>query len=159
MLMPAIERDREHGARFPLEGDARALVVPDRGRAAAVEHEDHLLEELALGRERFAGWNLADVAIVRGARGVVIDIDAAAAAARPVAELGCAEVRHVVAADDLEPLGADPALIGRVAVLLGGEFLGEVFGNLDVWHELLPANGDACGRIPKAWRRLFPQAG
>ena len=77
MLVPAIERNGEHGARLPFEGDAAAFVVPDRGRAAAVEHQDHLLEQLALRREFLARRNLADVAIVRGARRLVIDVDAA----------------------------------------------------------------------------------
>src|SRR2546421_1818845 len=46
--------------------------VPDRGRAAAVEHVDHLLVQLPLRREALAGRNLADIAVVRGTRRVVI---------------------------------------------------------------------------------------
>src|SRR6185436_2697036 len=49
-------------ARLPLELDALAGIVPDRGRAAAVEDVDHLLVELALRREALAGRDLAHVA-------------------------------------------------------------------------------------------------
>ncbi len=127
MLVPAVERNGEHGARLPLEGDAAAFVVPHRGRAAAVEHQDHLLEQLALRRELLARRNLADVAVVRGARGLVVDVDAGAAAPRPGLELDGAQIAHVVRADDVEALAAHPAQIGRV--LLGGEFLRQLFRN------------------------------
>ena len=83
MLVPAVERDAEDRARLPFEGDARAGVVPDRGRAAAVEDEDHLLEQLALRLELLAGRDLADIAIVRGARGIVVEKAPRAAAPRP----------------------------------------------------------------------------
>src|SRR5439155_20382784 len=82
-LVPAVERDGEHRARLPLEGDATALVVPHRGRAAAVEHQDHLLEQLPLRLELLAGRYFAHVAVVGGARRLMIDVDAAAAAPCP----------------------------------------------------------------------------
>ena len=141
MLVPAVERDREHRARLPLEGDALAGVVPDAGRAAAVEDQDHLLVELALRLELLAGRDGADVAVVRDARGVVVDEDAAAAAARPGLEFHRAQVRHVLRADDVEPLRAHPAQIGRV--LLGREFLGEFLGNgRDFWPSDAPFEPD-----------------
>ena len=109
MLVPAVERDGEQRARLPLEGDALALVVPHRGGAAAVEHQDHLLEQLALRRELLARRDLADVAVVGGARGVVIDVDAGAAAPRPGLQLDGAQVAHIMRADDVETFLAYPA--------------------------------------------------
>ena len=52
VLMPAVERDRKQRAGLPLEGDALAGVVPHRGRAAAAEDHDSLLEQLPLRIER-----------------------------------------------------------------------------------------------------------
>src|SRR2546430_14292302 len=72
MLGPGIERNSEDRPRFPLEADALPGLVPDRGRAAAVEHVDHLLVQLPLRREALAGRDLADIAVVRGTRRVVI---------------------------------------------------------------------------------------
>src|SRR5262249_60776038 len=83
VLVPAIERDGEHRARFPLEGDAPALVVPHGGGAATVEDQNHFLEQLALRLELLAGRDLADVAVVGGPRCLVIDVDAGTAAPRP----------------------------------------------------------------------------
>src|SRR5687767_4340077 len=83
VLVPAVERDREDRTRLPLEGDAVPGVVPDRGGAAAVEDVDHLLEELALRREALARRDLADVAVVRGARGVMVEEYAFASPAAP----------------------------------------------------------------------------
>src|SRR5262249_25556032 len=101
VLVPAVEWDGEHGARLPLEGDAPALVVPHRGRAAAIEDQDHFFEQLPLRLELLAGWDLAHVTVVGGARGLVIDIDAAAAAPRPGLELDGAQIPHVMRADDV----------------------------------------------------------
>jgi hypothetical protein len=116
MLMEAIERDREHRARLPFEADALALAVPDRGRTTSFQHQHHLLEQLALGRERFPRRNLADIAIVRSARGFVIDIDTAPAAPRPGLQLDRAQIGHVMGRDDIQPLGGDPADVGRILV-------------------------------------------
>ena len=54
MLVPAVQRDREQRARLPLEGDALAFVVPDRGGAAALESQDHLLKQLPVRLELLA---------------------------------------------------------------------------------------------------------
>src|SRR5207253_10140107 len=69
------------------------------GRAAAVEHVDHLLVQLALRREALAGRDLAHVAIIGGARRVVVEIDPSPAAARPGLELDGVQVLHVEGAD------------------------------------------------------------
>src|SRR4051812_1694308 len=98
MLMPAIERDAENRARLPLEGHARSGIIPHRGRAAAVQDVDHLLEQLAVRVELAARRDLADIAIVASARGVVIEKDRAAAAARPGLELDGAQVGYVMGA-------------------------------------------------------------
>src|SRR5262249_61724997 len=66
-------------------------------------------------------------AVVRGARSVMIDEDARAAPARPRLELDRPQVRHILRADDLQPLLPHPAQIR--CVLLGREFLGEFVGN------------------------------
>ncbi len=122
MLVPAIERDGEDGAGFPFEGDALAGIVPHRGGAAALEDQDHLLVKLALRLKLSARGDLADIAVVRGSRGFVIDEDALAAAARPGLQLDVTQIAHVMPADDIEALLGHPARIGRI--LLGLEFLG-----------------------------------
>ncbi len=123
MLIPAIERNGEDRARLPLEGDARAGIVPHRGRAAAGEHQDHFLEQMVLRRECLARGDLADIAVVRGARGFVVDEYAPSTLARPWLELDGAQVRHVVSTDDVEPLAAHVAQIGLLR--LGLEFVRE----------------------------------
>jgi hypothetical protein len=55
----------------------------------------------------------------------MIDVDAAPAAPRPRLELDRAQVAHVVSADDVETLAADPAQIRRV--LFSGKFLRQLF--------------------------------
>ena len=169
MLVPGVERDREDGAGLPLEGDALAGVVPHAGRAAAVEDQDHLLVELALRRELAARRDLADIAVVGEARGVVVDVDAAAAAARPRLELDRAQVGHVMGADDVEAFAAHPAHIGRL--LLGREFLCEFVGNgrglghAGLSHhgavpiQIAPFRGDGKGRRMATFPRLRPSAG
>jgi hypothetical protein len=109
MLVPAVERDREHGARLPFEGDALAGIVPNGGGATAVEDQDHLFVELPLGAKLLAGRDGAHVAVVGIARGVVVDENAAAAPARPRLQVDRAQIRHVLRADDIEALVAHPA--------------------------------------------------
>src|SRR5262249_32393512 len=104
VLMPAVERDAEDRAGLPFEGHARAGVVPDRGRAAAVENVDHLLEQLAVRIELAAGRDLADIAIVAGARGIMVEKHRAAATTRPGFELDGAQVADIVGAAHLEAL-------------------------------------------------------
>src|SRR5215510_5628804 len=140
MLVPAVERDREHGARLPLEGDALARVIPDAGRATTLQDQDHLLVELALRRELLAGRDRTDVAVVRGARRVMVDENAGAAAPRPGLELDRAQVCHVLRADDFEPLLPHPAQVGRV--LLGGELLGEFVGYGRTFGHSAPLRAD-----------------
>ena len=135
VLVPAVERDGEDRARLPLEAHAVAGVVPDRGRAAPVEHVDHLLEELALRREALAGRDLADVAVVRGARGVVVEEHALAAAPRPGLELDGVQVLDVEGADDVQPLVAHPAGVGRL--LLGRELFRELLRDGRRFHSWL----------------------
>src|SRR5262249_31185357 len=43
MLVPAIERNGEHGAFLPLERHARAGVIPHAGRPAPAQHKDHFV--------------------------------------------------------------------------------------------------------------------
>jgi hypothetical protein len=76
---------------------------------------------MVLRRERLARRDLADVAVVRRARGLVVDDHALAALARPRLELDRAQIGHVLRADDVEPLAAHEAQIGRI--LLGLEFV------------------------------------
>src|SRR5713226_152803 len=100
MLVPGVERDRKQRTRLPFEGDALARVVPDRGRAAAGQYVDHLLEQLPLRRKFLPRGNFAHVAVVRGPRGIVIEIDAESSAPCPRLERDGAQVRNVVRADD-----------------------------------------------------------
>ncbi len=121
VLVPGIERNGEQGAGLPLEGDAAAGIVPHRGRAAAVEHQDHFLEQLALRRQFLPRRDLAHIAIVRGSRCFVVDEDALAAPPRPRPQLDGVKARHIVRADDVETFGPHPACIG--GLLLGRELL------------------------------------
>src|SRR4051812_16471779 len=125
--MPAIERNTENRARLPFEGYARTGVVPDRGRAAPVQDVDHLLEQLPVRIELAARRDLADIAIVAGARSIVVEKDRAAATARPGLEVDGAQVADVVGAPHLQPLLAHPAQIG--GVLLGLELLRQLIGH------------------------------
>src|SRR5579864_8346807 len=145
MLVPAIERDREHGAGLPLEGDAVAGIVPHCGRAAAVERENHLLIELALRLEPAAGCDLADIAVVRGARGLMIDEYTAPAAPHPRLQFDRAQVRHVMRADNVEAFALHPAEVGRV--LFGRELVREFIRRDGVLGHamLLLAPSPACG--------------
>ena len=127
VLVPAVERDGEQRAGLPLEGHALAGVVPHRGRAAAAQDHDGFFEQLPLGRERLARRDLADVAVVRGARGLVVQEHAAAAAPRPGLELDRVQARHVGRADEIEPLALHPAGVGRL--FFAREFLGELVRN------------------------------
>ena len=79
------------------------------------------------GAERLARRDLADVAVVRGARRLVVHEHAAAAAPRPGLELDGVQVRHVGRADDVEPFALHPAGVGRL--FFGREFLGELVRN------------------------------
>src|SRR5450759_3762612 len=112
MLIPAIERNGEDRARLPFEGDPRPGIVPDRGRAAAAQDQDHLLEQMAGWLQLLARRDLADIAIVGGARSLVVDVDALAGAARPRLELDRAQIGNILGADDVEPFGANEPQIG-----------------------------------------------
>ena len=127
VLVPAVERDREQRAGLPLEGDALACVVPDRGGAAAFEDQDHLFEQLPVRLELLAGRDLHDVAVVGDARGVVVDEHRIAAAPRPGLQVDGAQVAHIERRDDVEALGLDPAGVGRL--LLGREFFRQIVGD------------------------------
>src|SRR6185369_9779818 len=82
----------------------------------SVEDVNHLLERLTLRGETPAGCNLADVAIVRRARSLVVQEDAGSAPPRPRLEIDRVQIRHVERADDLEPLRTDPSGVGRVVL-------------------------------------------
>src|SRR5262249_40886183 len=101
VLMPRVEGNRKQRACLPLEGDATAGIVPHRSRAAAVEHQDHFLEQLG-GRREFLPWrDLTHIAIVRGSRRFVVDEDALAAPPRPRPQLDGVKAWHIVGADDV----------------------------------------------------------
>ena len=127
VLVPAVERDGEQRAGLPLERHALAGVVPHRGGAAAGQDHDGLLEQLPLRAKRLAGRDLADVAVVRGARRLVVHEHAGAAAPRPRLQLDGVQVRHVGRADEVEAFALHPAGVGRL--LLGRELLRELVGN------------------------------
>ena len=135
VLMPAVQRNGEQRAGLPLEGDALAGVVPHRGGAAAAQDHDGLFEQLPLRAQRLAGRDLADVAVVRGARRLVVHEHAAAAAPRPGLQLDGVQVLHVGRADEVEPFALDPAGVGRL--FFGGEFLRELVRNDGVFGHVL----------------------
>jgi hypothetical protein len=126
MLVPAVERDGEQRAGAPFEGDAFARVVPHAGRAAARQDHDHFLEQHALRRQLLAGVDLADVAVVRGARGIVVEEHAVAFAPRPGLELQRIQVAHIDGGDDVEPLVLHPGGVG--GLFFRGEFLRHLVG-------------------------------
>src|SRR6266566_209544 len=121
MLVPAVERDGEDCARFPLESDPGPGIVPYRGGATAGQHQDHLLKEMVLRRELLAWRDLANITIIGGARRLMVDEHPIAVPARPGLELDRTQVRHVLRADDVEALGAHEAQIR--GVLLGLELV------------------------------------
>ena len=93
------------------------------------EDHDHLLVEMMLRLELLAGRDLADVAVVGGARGLVVDEHAlgAVAAPRPGLQVDGGEVGDVLRADDVETFAAHEAQIGRI--LLGLELFRQLLGN------------------------------
>ena len=123
VLVAGIERNREDRTSLPLETDLLAGVVPDAGRAAPVQHIDHLLVQLPLRLQLLARRNLADIAIVRRPRGIVVQVDTPPAATRPGFELHRVQVGYVHRIDDVQPLGRDPAGVGRR--FFGFELLGD----------------------------------
>src|SRR5438874_4039326 len=78
-------------------------------------------------RETLARRNLHHVTIVRGARGVVVEEDGIAAAARPRLQRNRPQVAHIERRNDFESFGLYPTRVGRL--LLGLELAGEFFGN------------------------------
>ena len=153
VLVPAVQRDGEQRAGLPLEGHALAGVVPHRGRAAAAQDHDGFFEQLPLRAQRLARRDLADVAVVRGARGLVVHEHAAAAAPRPGLELDRVQVRHIGRADEVEPLALHPAGVGRL--LFGREFLGELVRNDGVLGHGLSPDNRRRGLRGGLHRRLF----
>src|SRR4029079_10683051 len=129
----------EDRARLPFERDAGAGIVPHGGRSAAGQHEDHLFEQVVLRLEFAARRDLADVAIVGRAGGLVVDEHALAALARPRLQFGGAQVWHVLRADDVEPLAAYEAQIGRI--LFGLEFVRELLRDDRVLGHGYPPGG------------------
>src|SRR5713226_5366635 len=96
-------------------------------------------------RELSPRGDFAHVAVVRGSRGVVVEVDARPAAPCPRLQLDGVQVRDIMRADDLEALAAHPAGIRRV--LFGGEFFCELFRDDRVsCHEML--------LHPTKWRRI-----
>jgi hypothetical protein len=68
----------------------------------------------------------------------VVDVDALTGAARPRFQVDGAQIGHVVGADDVEPVIAHEAQIGRI--LFGAEFLRQLVGNDGVLHhDVLPS--------------------
>src|SRR5204863_8219069 len=115
---------------------ALAGVVPNRRRAAAGQYVDHLLEQLSLRRELRPCRDFAHVAVVRGPRGVVIEIDPGPSAPCPRLQRNGAQVRNVVRADDVQTLASHPARVRRV--FFGRELLCEFFWDDSVSsHEML----------------------
>ena len=127
VLVVAVERDGEQCAVLPLESDAGAGVVPHRGRAAPADDQDHLLVELPVRGQALARRNFHDVAVVRGARGFMVEEDRVAAAARPRLQLDPAQVSHIMRRDDVETLALHPTRVRRF--LLDLEFVGRFVGN------------------------------
>ena len=127
VLVPGVQRNRKERARLPFEGDLLPGVVPHGRGPASVEHVDHLLEQLTLRSELLARRDLADVAVVRRARRIMVQEHAAPAAPRPGLELDGVQVRHVKRADDLQPFRTHPPRVR--GFLLGGELLRQIFGD------------------------------
>ena len=127
MLVKSVERNRENSAGFPFKRELLALVVPHARRAATLQHQHHFFKQLALGLKLSAGRNLAHIAIVGGARGLVVDEHALAAATRPGLQIHRTQVGHIMPADDVQPFGLHPALVRRT--FFGGELFGQLIGN------------------------------
>jgi hypothetical protein len=104
VTVPGVQRNREEAARLPLERDLLTLVIPDLGRAVALQDVDHLLEELAAWVGRLAGWDLTDVGVIRATRAVEVDVGAEPAPARPGPHLDGPQILHAEAADDGDTL-------------------------------------------------------
>ena len=96
-----------------------------RCRAAARQDHDHLLVQHPLGAELLCRRDLAHVAVVRGARRIVVEVNALALAPGPWLQLHRIEVLDVERVDDVEAFLADPGEIRRV--FLAGELLGHLF--------------------------------
>src|SRR5262249_47695756 len=78
----------------------------------------------------------------RGARGLVIDEHALAVLARPGLELDGAQVRHVLRADDVEPLAAHEAQVRRI--LLGLELVRQLLRDQRILGHGRASPRDSC---------------
>jgi hypothetical protein len=84
-----------------------------------------------------ARGDFADVAVVRVARGFVVDEYAAAAASRPGLQLDGAQIGNEMLADDIEAFIGHPTQVG--GVLFGGELVRHFLRDDDFLdHALLP---------------------
>src|SRR6185436_7012481 len=95
MLPPGIGRRREQAAGLPLEGDLPVLLVPDRRRAAAFEHEIDFLEQIALRRDALARRDLQHIGVVDVAGADQVQVNAARALPWPWRELKLAQVLDI----------------------------------------------------------------
>src|ERR1035437_4157572 len=113
MLMPHVQRRREEAARTPFEGLLALLVQPDGGGAAAADHVDELLKEMALRRGALARGDLADIRIVDAAGAFQIDEDAVHALSGPRLHRNRVEVFDEEATDARQALASLPLLVRR----------------------------------------------
>src|SRR3989454_7019314 len=125
MLVPSVEGDCKQRTRLPFESDALAGVVPNRRGAEAGQYVDHFLDQLSLRREFCPSRDFAHVAVVRGPRGGVIEVDAGSSAPYPRLQRNGAQVRDVVRADDVQTFASHPARVRRV--FFGRKLLCEFF--------------------------------
>src|SRR5688572_27352439 len=105
MLVVGVERNREQTAGLPFEALLLPLVLPDTGRADAVEDVVQRFIDLALRIESFARRNADDISIVEISRTVEQNVHAVPAHAVPPFERNCVKIVDKESADHVDPLG------------------------------------------------------
>ena len=117
-----VERDREHRAALPFEGERFRLPVgPDFGGAAAFDHDHDLLVHVLFGIERAGGRHLDHVAAPAAFGAEKLDERALAAHALPRLERHVLHALDADAAEDRNVLRLHEIVVRRVRPLPGAD--------------------------------------
>ena len=119
-----VEWDGEETALLPLEACWLLALVPHLARAAAVQDEEVLLEEVLLGRARLARFELDEVCVVGVLGAPETDVGTARVEPRPPHELGLAEIGNRDPGVDRNALGLEEELVRAAPIVVGGRLWG-----------------------------------
>src|SRR3954470_24943816 len=112
--MERVQRDGEQRALLPFECVLLALpLLPNLGRAPALDHENDFFIEMPFGIERTGAGDLHDVAAPKAFRAVKLDVGSAPAEAAPWLHGQVLHPAHADAAIDRHALRFHEAVVGH----------------------------------------------